>query len=40
MLPRVELELDGPVAVMVDGEVCMAHLEQLEVLPAVLEVLG
>ena len=37
---RVELELDGPVAVMVDGEVCMAHLEQLEVLPAVLEVLG
>lgn len=37
---EVDLDLDEPVAVMVDGEVCMAHLERLEVVPSALEVLG
>ena len=37
---RVALTLDGPVAVMVDGEVLSLQLEALEVLPGALQVLA
>ena len=37
---RVELEMGQPVSVMIDGEVCMAQLERLEVLPGAIEVLA
>jgi YegS/Rv2252/BmrU family lipid kinase len=37
---HVELELDGPVDVMVDGEVEHLWLERLDVLPSVLEVVA
>lgn len=36
----VQLELAEPVAVMIDGEVCMAQLERLEVVPGAIEVLS
>jgi YegS/Rv2252/BmrU family lipid kinase len=36
---RIEFEMDGPVDVMVDGEVLTLHCQMLEVLPAALEVL-
>ncbi len=37
---RVEFKLDGPVDVMVDGEVLTLHCEELEVLPAALNVVA
>ena len=37
---RVTFELDGPVDVMVDGEIRSLHLETLEVLPSALKVVG
>jgi diacylglycerol kinase family enzyme len=36
---RVEFDLDGPVDVMVDGEVLTLHCQTLEVLPGALDVL-
>jgi len=36
----VEFELDGPVDVMVDGEVLTLHCEKLEVLPGALDVMA
>ena len=36
---RVEFSLDGPVDVMVDGEVLTLHCETLEVLPSALHVM-
>jgi diacylglycerol kinase (ATP) len=36
---RVEFSLDGPVDIMVDGEVARAHCQLLEVLPAALNVM-
>jgi YegS/Rv2252/BmrU family lipid kinase len=35
---RIDFALDGPVNVMIDGEVARVHLERLEVLPGVLDV--
>jgi len=35
---RIDFELDGPVDVMVDGEVLRLHCETLEVLPSALQV--
>lgn len=35
---RVEFELDAPADVMVDGEVLTLHCEELDVLPAALDV--
>jgi len=35
---RIEFDLDGPVNVMVDGEVLTLHCERLEVLPGALDV--
>ena len=37
---RVEFDLDGPVDVMVDGEVLTLHCEKLDVLPAALDVVA
>jgi diacylglycerol kinase (ATP) len=37
---RVEFDLDGPVDIMVDGEVQRAHCELLEILPAALQVMA
>lgn len=37
---RVEFNLDGPVDVMVDGEVLTVHCEELDVLPAALDVVA
>jgi diacylglycerol kinase (ATP) len=37
---RVEFQLDGPVDVMVDGEVLTLHLETLEVMPGALDVMA
>ena len=39
-VPRVEFNLDAPVDVMVDGEVLTLHCEELDVLPAVLNVVA
>jgi diacylglycerol kinase (ATP) len=39
-LRRVEFKLDAPVDVMVDGEVLTLHCEELEVLPAALNVVA
>lgn len=36
---RIDFELDGPVNVMIDGEVMQLHCETLEVLPAALDVM-
>jgi diacylglycerol kinase family enzyme len=36
---RIEFDLEGPVDVMVDGEVLTLHCQTLEVLPAALDVL-
>jgi YegS/Rv2252/BmrU family lipid kinase len=36
---RVEFELDGPIDVMVDGEVLTVHCQSLEVLPSALNVM-
>jgi diacylglycerol kinase family enzyme len=35
---RIDFQLDGPVDVMVDGEVLTVHCETLDVLPAALNV--
>jgi diacylglycerol kinase (ATP) len=37
---RIEFALDGPVDIMVDGEVARAHCQLLEVLPAALNVMA
>jgi diacylglycerol kinase (ATP) len=37
---RVEFDLDGPVDVMVDGEVLTLHCEELDVLPAALNIVA
>jgi diacylglycerol kinase (ATP) len=37
---RVDFDLDGPVDVMVDGEVLTLHCEQIDVLPRALEVVA
>jgi diacylglycerol kinase (ATP) len=37
---RVEFDLDGPVDVMVDGEVLTLHCEELDVLPGALDVVA
>ena len=37
---RVEFDLDAPVDVMVDGEVLTLHCEELDVLPAALNVVA
>jgi diacylglycerol kinase family enzyme len=39
-VPRVEFNLEGPVDVMVDGEVLTLHCEELDVLPSVLNVVA
>jgi len=39
-VPRVEFNLDAPVDVMVDGEVLTLHCEELDVLPAALNVVA
>jgi diacylglycerol kinase (ATP) len=39
-VPRVEFNLDAPVDVMVDGEVLTVHCEELDVLPAALNVVA
>lgn len=36
---RIEFSLDGPVNIMVDGEVGQLHLERLEILPSALDVM-
>lgn len=36
--PRVEFRLDAPIDVMIDGEVLTLHVEELDVLPSVLNV--
>jgi diacylglycerol kinase (ATP) len=38
--PRVEFQLDGPVDVMVDGEVLTVHCEEIDVLPGALRVVA
>lgn len=37
---RIEFDLDGPVDIMVDGEVLRAHCQLLEILPAALQVMA
>ena len=37
---RIEFKLDGPVDVMVDGEILSLHCEELDVLPGALNVVG
>jgi diacylglycerol kinase (ATP) len=37
-VPRVEFRLDAPIDVMIDGEVLTLHVEELDVLPSVLNV--
>jgi diacylglycerol kinase (ATP) len=39
-VPRVQFNLDGPVDVMVDGEVLTLHCEELDVLPGALNVVA
>lgn len=39
-VPRIEFNLDGPVDVMVDGEVLTVHCEHLDVLPGALNVVA
>ena len=39
-VPRVEFNLDAPVDVMVDGEVLSLHCEEIDVLPAALNVVA
>ena len=39
-LQRVEFDLDAPVDVMVDGEVLTLHCEELDALPAALNVVA
>ena len=38
--PRIEFDLEGPVDVMIDGEVLTLHCEQIDVLPAALNVVA
>jgi diacylglycerol kinase family enzyme len=38
--PRVDFDLDGPVDVMVDGEVLTLHCQELDVLPGALNVVA
>jgi YegS/Rv2252/BmrU family lipid kinase len=39
-VPKIEFKLDGPVDVMVDGEVLSLHCEELDVLPKALNVVA
>jgi diacylglycerol kinase family enzyme len=37
---RVQFDLDAPVDVMIDGEVLTLHCEEIDVLPAALDVVA